>query len=131
MQSNQLSITWSASAVGIALAKATTTTDATQVVINAVTKQVVDSLVRYWCDNPQACDTAEGIRRWWLMQIDTVSIEQVNRVLAWLCECGAIERLLAADGRVRFRRVSRCDDAALRRLAASDGPDAVRSSETN
>jgi len=89
----------------------------TQVVLDASTKQVVTSLARYWCDNPFACDTAEGIRRWWLLPIDDVPVEQVNRALAWLCDYGVIERLLAADGRVRYRRASGHDDAVLRRLA--------------
>lgn len=74
--------------------------------LDASTKQVVRSLARYWCDNPFACDTAEGIRQWWLMPGDDVSIDRVNRALAWLCARGFVERLLAADGRARFRRPS-------------------------
>ena len=77
------------------------------------------SLARYWCDNPFACDTAEGIRQWWLLPTDEVSVEQVNRALVWLCDRGHVERLLAADGRARFRRAGGHDDAALRRLAES------------
>ena len=88
-----------------------------QVVLDAFTKKVVKSLARYWCDNPFACDTAEGIRQWWLAPTDDVSVEQVNRALASLCDCGIVERLLAADGRARFRRTSGHDDAALRQLA--------------
>lgn len=72
--------------------------------LDASTKQVVRSLARYWCDNPFACDTAEGIRQWWLAPGDDVSIDRVNRALAWLCARGLVERLLAADGRARFRR---------------------------
>ena len=85
--------------------------------LDASTKQVVKSLARYWCDNPFACDTAEGIRQWWLMPIDDVSVEQVTWALAWLCDRGPVERLLAADGRARFRRASGHNDAALRQLA--------------
>ena len=70
------------------------------------TNQVVRALARYWRDNPFACDTAEGIRQWWLAPADDVSIEQVNLALAWLCERGMVERLLAADGRARFRRAN-------------------------
>ena len=68
------------------------------------TQQVVRSLSRYWRDNPFACDTAEGIRQWWLAPADEISIEQVHVALAWLCDRGVAERLLAADGRPRFRR---------------------------
>ena len=90
-----------------------------RVVLDAPTKQVVQSLARYWCDNPFACDTPEGMRQWWLMPIDDVSIEQVNRALAWLCDRGFVEQLFAADGRMRFRRASSHDVAALRQLAES------------
>ena len=88
-----------------------------QVVLDASTKQVVKSLARYWCDNPFACDTAEGIRQWWLLSMEDISVEQVNRALGWLCDGGHVERLLAADGRARYRRASDHDDAALRQLA--------------
>lgn len=84
---------------------------------DATTKQVVKALARYWCDNPFACDTAEGIRRWWLPPVDGVLAEHVNRALAWLCDQGFIARLLTADGRTRFRRASGQHDAELRRLA--------------
>jgi len=90
-----------------------------QVVLDASTKRVVRSLALYWCDNPLACDTAEGIRQWWLPAGDAVSAERVLRALAWLCDRGGVEMLLAADGRRRFRRASGLDDAALRRLAAA------------
>jgi Fe2+ or Zn2+ uptake regulation protein len=86
-------------------------------VLDAPAKQVVKSLARYWRDNPFACDTAEGIRQWWLMPVDDVSVEQVNRALAWLCDRGLVERLLTADGRARYRRASGHDEAALRQLA--------------
>ena len=72
--------------------------------VRCSTQQVVRSLARYWRDNPFACDTAEGIRQWWLAAPDDIAIEQVNVALAWLCERGLVERLLAADGRARFRR---------------------------
>jgi len=80
-------------------------------VIDASTKRVVRALALYWCDNPFACDTAEGIRQWWLPPGDSVSTDQVNRALAWLCDRGLVERLLAADGRGRFRRASGADSA--------------------
>ncbi len=86
--------------------------------LDAFTIRVVRSLALYWCDNPFACDTAEGIRQWWLAPTDDISVEQVNRALAWLCERGPVERLLTADGRSRFRRASGHDDAALRQFAA-------------
>ncbi len=96
-----------------------------QVVLDAFTKRVVRALALYWCENPFACDTAEGIRHWWLSPDEAVSTEQVNRALAWLCDQALVERLLPADGRGRFRRASGAD-AALRLLAQSGEPSEVQ-----
>jgi len=90
-------------------------------VLDAFTKRVVRALAAYWRDNPFACDTAEGIRQWWLSPAEEASSEQVNRALAWLCDRGLVERLLPADGRGRFRR-SGGSDTALRLLAQSGDP---------
>lgn len=96
-----------------------------QVVLDAFTKRVVRAVALYWCENPFACDTAEGIRHWWLPADEAVSTEQVNRALAWLCDRALVERLLPADGRERFRRAGGAD-AALRLLAQSGDPGEVR-----
>ena len=87
--------------------------------LDALTNRLVRALALYWCDNPFACDTAEGIRQWWLPPEESVSTEQVARALAWLCERRLVERLLAGDGRARFRRAGGEADVALRRLAST------------
>ncbi len=79
-------------------------------------------LKRYLCDlaiyvsaRPGACDTPDGICRWWLMAPQE-SEAIVAQALNWLVEQGAFERLEAADGRVRYRA---CVDAgALHELVA-------------
>jgi len=100
-------------------------------VLDAATKRVVRSLALYWCDNPLACDTAEGIRQWWLSSSDAVSTERVQRALAWLCDRGVVEMLVAADGRGRFRRASGLDDEALRQFARFAEPGEAGSREVH
>lgn len=94
--------------------------------LDASTKRVVRALAVYWCDNPFACDTAEGIRQWWLSPAEGISGEQVNRALAWLCDRGLVERLLAADGRGRFRRTGG-SETALRLLTRPGDPGGIPS----
>ncbi|WP_373986940.1 hypothetical protein [Duganella sp. BuS-21] len=79
-------------------------------------------LQRFVCDlaiyvsaRPGACDTPDGICRWWLMAPEE-SETTVTQALNWLVQQGAFERLQAADGRVRYRA---CTDAgSLSELAA-------------
>jgi hypothetical protein len=62
---------------------------------------VVEALRRYVSDNPFACDASSGIARWWLQ--GRFAPAQVERALAELHARGELERLSAADGRVRWR----------------------------
>jgi hypothetical protein len=73
-------------------------------VLNASTKRVIRFLVRYWRDNPFACDSAEGIFRWWLGSAEEVSIVELDEALEHLQRRGLIERHLGRDGRERYRR---------------------------
>jgi hypothetical protein len=75
----------------------------------------VRALARYLLANPQACDTPDGILRWWLAAY-SVSMEELLSALEWMKQQGLVEELLAADGRLRYRR-SATDD----RLAAIAG----------
>ncbi|MEH6413450.1 hypothetical protein [Pseudomonas sp. CGJS7] len=75
----------------------------------------VRGLAGYLRANPQACDTAEGIRRWWFDSEHEVEMEQLQDALDWMKRRGAIEEILAADGRRRYRRLA--DDALLASLA--------------
>jgi Fe2+ or Zn2+ uptake regulation protein len=65
---------------------------------------LVRLLTRYLRDNPLACDTAEGIARWWLASAAPINTVTLMRALDRMQASGAIEMLRAADGRVRYRR---------------------------
>lgn len=72
-------------------------------------------LAHYFEANPLASDTAEGISRWWMPGEWGVTEAEVLEALVWLLREGVVEELIAADGRVRYRRVR--GDAAAAALA--------------
>jgi hypothetical protein len=63
---------------------------------------LVHSLTVYLRNHPRASDSPEGIARWWLALDDQP--EALQRALDWMAGRGWIERSIAADGRVRWRR---------------------------
>ena len=80
---------------------------------------IVGALAFYLRENPDACDTAEGIHRWWFSPDAGHTQDAVADALNWLTEHGLVEVSTAADGRQRFRRLAAGDDLTelLRRLA--------------
>lgn len=74
-------------------------------------------LIDHWSQFPQACDTVEGIHRWWLGPDLAATPSDVAAALAWLEHHGAIDSVAAADGRVRFRRGAALERGTLQRLA--------------
>jgi hypothetical protein len=66
---------------------------------------ITQALVHYLRASPQASDTAEGIRLWWLDPALEVTMEQLQTALDELRSCGLIEESHAADGRRRYRRI--------------------------
>jgi len=64
---------------------------------------VVCALARYLRANPLACDSLEGISRWWLVA-HPVTPEELVQALGWMKQQGLVEELVAADGRLRYRR---------------------------
>lgn len=66
----------------------------------------VRTLARYMRDNPLACDSAEGIRRWWLAEAHTITEDQLDKALNWMTQQKLISQTVAADGRVRFNRTA-------------------------
>ena len=64
---------------------------------------VVCALARYLRANPLACDSLDGISRWWLAA-HPVTPEELVEALSWMKEQGLVEELEAADGRLRYRR---------------------------
>jgi hypothetical protein len=87
---------------------------------------IVSHLSRYWRQHPDACDTSEGIARWWIdVDPQPVPATLVEGALGWMSACGVVEALHAADGRVRYRRAS-ADDALDAKLdALVDDPQSV------
>lgn len=72
---------------------------------------IVGSLAAYLCAHPFACDSAEGIQRWWF---DTeVVMDDLMAALEWMQKERLVEELQAADGHVRYRCL-----ASAERLAA-------------
>jgi hypothetical protein len=76
---------------------------------------VVEALACYLRANPLASDTAEGICRWWLDR-DLGRMKEVMRALELMEQEHLIEAVVAADGRLRYRRVG--TDAQFDRLIA-------------
>lgn len=85
--------------------------------------RVVHALVTYLLAHPQASDTAEGIARWWLRTDATANSTLLQQALDWMEEQGLIERVVAGDGRVRWRRSEDADnfERAVARLGLPPG----------
>jgi hypothetical protein len=67
---------------------------------------LVHQLTAYLRDNPLACDTQEGIARWWLAPGTACDDETLSRALQRMLQHRLIESLSAVDGRVRYRRIA-------------------------
>jgi hypothetical protein len=78
---------------------------------------IVCALAQYLRANPQASDTAEGIRRWWFDTELEVTMKRLEIALGWLRDRRVIEEVRALDGRMRYRRLASDTqlDALLRR----------------
>jgi hypothetical protein len=81
---------------------------------------IVGALVRYLSANPHACDTAEGIHRWWFPPEVEFTPHAVAGALEWMKQHDLLEVTTAADGHQRFRRSATDEElsAVLRSLAA-------------
>jgi hypothetical protein len=75
---------------------------------------IVCALANYLRDNPLACDTADGISRWWLAA-QSESTEKLLQALDWMKREGLVEEMVATDGRLRYRR--RATDEQLHAIA--------------
>ena len=64
---------------------------------------IVRAVANYLRVNPCACDTADGIGRWWIESLHATP-DALSRALDWMKASGLVEELEAADGRLRYRR---------------------------
>ncbi|NML16819.1 hypothetical protein [Azohydromonas caseinilytica] len=62
------------------------------------------ALLRYLRANPQACDTADGIARWWLPPALQASAQELQPLLERLCRSGHLQWFDTGDGRRFYRR---------------------------
>jgi hypothetical protein len=69
---------------------------------------IVEGLIAYVFANPLACDTEDGIARWWLSDCHQSS-HDVATALGWLVRKGLLQTVTAADGRTRYRRIATDD----------------------
>ena len=67
---------------------------------------LVQQLTGYLRDNPLACDTQEGIARWWLPPGAVCDDQTLSRALRRMEGLRLVEPLRAADERVRYRRIA-------------------------
>jgi len=82
------------------------------------------ALSRYLRTNAKACDTAEGIARWWMPPGIDVSETEVLPLLDELREKGLVARFSTLDGRWLYRRSSidaQSDDELGRMTADTNG----------
>jgi hypothetical protein len=98
--------------------------------MNPDTAHTVQQLSHYLWRHPNACDTAEGIARWWLLGARTPPpLPVVLSALDHLVALGLLQAHRATDGRVRYRRppADAAHDAQLQALAGSawQQPDAI------
>ncbi|MDM0030055.1 hypothetical protein [Variovorax saccharolyticus] len=76
---------------------------------------IVRALARYLGAHPLASDTSLGITQWWLHDQGSLREADVWEALEWLQRSQLVERIVAPDGRVRFRRNAAIPDDAWRR----------------
>jgi hypothetical protein len=66
-------------------------------------RQVMDAVIAYLAECPNAMDTKLGVTEWWLMRHHVrVQVEAVGRALARLVADGVLETIGAGDG-CRYR----------------------------
>ena len=78
---------------------------------NAGVAEIARAIERYLAKHPNAADSLEGIRQWWLMrQRYEESAQQVQQALDQLLRAGAINKRVLSDGRVLYTGTPRTSD---------------------
>ena len=87
---------------------------------------IVEALMAYVLANPHACDTGDGIERWWLSG-GRHSSREVAAALDWMVQSGCLQTVTAADGQIRYRRIAGDDTlkSALDALRRANQPPGV------
>ncbi len=70
---------------------------------------VLCALAAYLLAHPKASDTVDGMQRWWFEEGNLVNFDVLAEVLNIMKERGLMEERVAADGRVRYRRIASDD----------------------
>ncbi len=66
---------------------------------------IADEIARYLREHPEAADSLDGIRHWWLPQLRLQEASaQIEQALFELLERGVIVRQVMPDGTVLYRR---------------------------
>jgi hypothetical protein len=83
---------------------------------------IADVIDRYISEHPNAADTPEGVRSWWLgRHRPSASLEDVRKALDHLVERGRLARVTLADGTTVYTRgVARSDAQALQPIDSAD-----------
>ena len=74
--------------------------------MDAMTRALIGAVARYLIEHPAASDSSQGIRQWWLDNAQEATDPQMEAALHWMVEQALIERVIAADGRVRYSRLA-------------------------
>jgi hypothetical protein len=81
---------------------------------------VVRQLARYLADHPEAKDTIEGIRRWWLPEGNSHALGEVQEALNEMARREwVLERTLPPHRRLYGANPARLDE--MRRFGGTDG----------
>jgi Fe2+ or Zn2+ uptake regulation protein len=66
-------------------------------------RALIDDILDYLVNHPQAADSVDGVTRWWLAQNGTAPPQaEVERALATLVERGLLRRVELPDGTVLY-----------------------------
>jgi hypothetical protein len=83
---------------------------------DSTTNRVTSLLAAYWLRNPAACDTPEGIHRWWMNGRPDVSVGNVEEALIAMIGKGLVERRVTGERSI-YRLRAGADRDALEALA--------------
>lgn len=70
---------------------------------SASVREIAKAIIGYLKHHPNACDTADGISRWWLSSDAHREARAVEEALATLVEARLVEARRDPDGRTTYR----------------------------